>query len=111
MTSEIQHSPPWANTSGIFQSGLGAASVVQPTLAEYLQEERAPSQKQVSAPDLEQPLLSVNNNALKGDEEMRRMFGRDVVQMRHQEDQAADLGECVLQEYGEHRNLSRCSHA
>lgn len=47
----------------------------------------------MSASELEPPLLSVNHNALKGDEETRRMFGRDVVQMRHQEDQAADLGE------------------
>ncbi len=62
-------------------------------MSNCLQEQRAPSQKQTSAPELEPPLLSVNHNALKGDEEMRRMFGRDIVQMRRQEDQAEDLGE------------------
>ena len=57
------------------------------------QDQRQPDQQQQQqqAP-LEPPLFSVNKNALKGEEEMRRMFGRDVVRMRHQEDEAADLG-------------------
>lgn len=59
-----------------------------------VQEQRRPDQEQKQAA-LEPPLLLVNLNTLKGDEEMRRMFGRDVVQMRHQEDQAADLGKMV----------------
>ena len=57
-----------------------------------MQEERQPDHNQKPA-SAEQPLLFVNLSALKGDEEMRRMFGRDIVQLRHQEDQAADLGE------------------
>ena len=63
----------------------------------YVQEER-PHQAQQPA-SVEQPLLFVNMSALKGDEEMRRMFGRDIVQLRHQEDQAADLGETVQDAY------------
>ena len=63
------------------------------------QEERQPDQDRQPA-SAEQPLLFVNMSALKGDEEMRRTFGRDIVQMRHQEDLAADLGEAVL--YGVH---------
>ena len=59
-----------------------------------MQGERQPNAAQQPA-SAEQPLLSVNVSALKGDEEMRRMFGRDIVQLRHQEDQAADLGEAV----------------
>ncbi len=58
-----------------------------------VQEER-PNQAQQPA-SAEQPLLFVNMSALKGDEEMRRMFGRDIVQLRNQEDQAADLGEAA----------------
>ena len=58
------------------------------------QEERQPNQAQQPA-SAEQPLLLVNMSALKGDEEMRRMFGRDIVQLRNQEDQAADLGEAA----------------
>ncbi len=49
-------------------------------------------QQQLQQTPLEPPLFSVNRNALKGEEEMRRMFGRDVVRMRHQEDEAADVG-------------------
>ncbi|CAL5228630.1 g11796 [Coccomyxa viridis] len=54
-------------------------------------EQQQQQQQQQQAP-LEPPLFTVNKNALKGEEEMRRMFGRDVVRMRHQEDEAADLG-------------------
>lgn len=62
-----------------------------------MQDQRQPGQQQQQreqAP-LEPPLFAVNKNALKGEEEMRRMFGRDVVRMRHQEDEAADLGEAL----------------
>ena len=57
-----------------------------------VQDRRQSEQEQQQQAPAELPLFSVNKNALKGDEEMRRMFGRDVVQMRHQEDEAADLG-------------------
>lgn len=57
-----------------------------------VQDQRQSEQEQQQQAPAELPLFSVNKNALKGDEEMRRMFGRDVVQMRHQEDEAADLG-------------------
>ena len=56
-------------------------------------EQQQQQQQQQQAP-LEPPLFTVNKNTLKGEEEMRRMFGRDVVRMRHQEDEAADLGKC-----------------
>ena len=58
-----------------------------------MQEERPNQARQPAS--AEQPLLCVNMSALKGDEEMRRMFGRDIVQLSHQEDQAADLGEAT----------------
>ena len=57
-------------------------------------QEEQPHQAQQPA-SAEQPLLFVNMSVLKGDEEMRRMFGRDIVQLRNQEDQAADLGEAA----------------
>lgn len=57
-----------------------------------VQDQRQSEQEQQQQAPAELPLFSVNKNALKGDEEMRHMFGRDVVQMRHQEDEAADLG-------------------
>ena len=68
-------------------------------------------QQQSQQNPLELPLFSVNKNALKGEEEMRRMFGRDVVRMRHQEDEAADLGVMFCQ--ASHRDAisGSCRHA
>ena len=70
-------------------------------------------QQQSQQNPLEPPLFSVNKNALKGEEEMRRMFGRDVVRMRHQEDEAADLGatSCTMSHKHTPRKLMQASAA
>jgi len=95
--------------ASVVGAGLATASTTQPAVngsqppligmntmtlrcERCVQDQRHSQQDQQQQASAEVPLFFVNKNALKGDEEMRRMFGRDVVQMRHQEDEAADLG-------------------